>query len=151
MKSPFFWVKVFPMFRRGLSCCRVELPFFLCDLYSRLQVLSWPSDEPPLSAVACSIQDSAHPWLSPTSITVGVVFHVPNPYCLALIQYLLSQPSYVWTPYPGLPPASPTLGVFCFCHVLWKPYARAPYSSTDIFLEFTASSECCRTPGFQTP
>lgn len=141
-------VKVFPMFRRGLSCWivffSVELVFkavgFIITLWWII-IISSNMHHPRLST----------PWLSPTSITVGVVFHVPNPYCLALIQYLLSQPSYVWTPYPGLPPASPTLGVFCFCHVLWKPYAWAPYFSTDIFLESTASSECCRTPGFQTP
>lgn len=139
------------MFRTRLSCCRAKLSFFLWDLYSRLQVLSSPSNEPLLSAVTCSIQGSAHSWLSPTSITVAVAFHVQNPYCLAVIQYLLSQPSYVWTPYPGLPPASPTLGIFCFCHVLWKLYAWAPYPSTDIFLESAVSSECCRAPGFQTP
>lgn len=144
-------VKVFPMFRRGLSCCRVELSFFSVRLVFKaagfIITLCWTT----------TISSSMHhprlstPWLSPTSITVGVTFHVQNPYCLVLIQYLLSQSSYVWTLYPGLLPASPTLGVFCFCHVLWKPYAWAPYSSTDIFLESTASSECCRTPGFQTP
>lgn len=137
------------MFRRGLSCCRVELSFFLCNLYSRLQVLSSPSDEPPLSAVACT--KAQHTLTFPYLYYSWCDFPCPKPLLLSSNPLLAFTAFLCLDTLPWVTSSIPNPGGFLLLPYVWKPYAWAPYSSTDIFLESTASSECCRTPGFQTP